>query len=148
MFSASSSGQRLTERKPSVYYGRSGVGENSRRAKFGDRQATLPQRGACCFLSGNGPLVQVLREALARDAVERQKSAGQKTTKADEARRTSSFVQNIHHFRDDALRSDDAPVEKVAIFDEAQRAWDAPQTAKFMKERGRLDFSMCEPEFL
>jgi hypothetical protein len=100
------------------------------------------------FLSGNGPLVEVLREALARDAVERQTRAGQRTKKGEETRRTSSFVQNIHHFRDDALRSDAPPVEKVAIFDEAQRAWDVEQTAKFMKERGRLDFSMSEPEFL
>lgn len=100
------------------------------------------------FLSGNGPLVEVLREALARDAVERKKASGERTTKAEEARNTSSFVQNIHHFRDDALRSDEPPVEKVAIFDEAQRAWDVDQTAKFMKERGRLDFSMSEPEFL
>jgi hypothetical protein len=82
------------------------------------------------FLSGNGPLVEVLREALARDAVERKRLSGAKTTKGEESRNTSTFVQNIHHFRDDALRSEEPPVEKVAIFDEAQRAWDVDQRAK------------------
>ncbi|MFL6725867.1 MAG: DNA/RNA helicase domain-containing protein, partial [Sphingomicrobium sp.] len=82
------------------------------------------------FLSGNGPLVEVLREALAIDAVGRALQRGERTTKGDEARRTSTFVQNIHHFRDEALRTDKAPVEKVAIFDEAQRAWDVRHTAK------------------
>ena len=101
------------------------------------------------FLSGNGPLVEVLREALAIDAVERAKQRGERTTKTLEERRTSAFVQNIHHFRDDALRSDDPPIEKVAIFDEAQRAWDAEQTAKFMQQkRGQADFALSEPQFL
>ncbi|MFC1999538.1 DNA/RNA helicase domain-containing protein, partial [Chloroflexota bacterium] len=58
-------------------------------------------------------------------------------------------IQNIHHFRDDAMASDAAPVERVAIFDEAQRAWDLKQTASFMKSRkGIPGFSMSEPEFL
>ena len=101
------------------------------------------------FLSGNGPLVEVLREALAIDAVDRAKQRGIQTTKTLEERRTSAFVQNIHHFRDDALRSEEPPIEKVAVFDEAQRAWNAAQTAKFMQQkRGHLDFSMSEPQFL
>src|SRR5207237_5906667 len=42
-----------------------------------------------------------------------------------------------------------APVEKVAVFDEAQRAWSKEQTSKFMREkRGVPDFDMSEPEFL
>jgi hypothetical protein len=57
------------------------------------------------FLSGNGPLVMVLREALALDACVRARSAGTPTTKTLEDRRASSFVQNIHHFRDEALTS-------------------------------------------
>jgi hypothetical protein len=85
------------------------------------------------FLSGNGPLVAVLREALALDAVEREREAGRVPSKAKEYRRASAFIQNIHHFRDDALASDAAPDEKVAIFDEAQRAWDVDQTPKFMQ---------------
>ena len=101
------------------------------------------------FLSGNGPLVDVLREALATDAVELARANGSKASKVQELRRASAFIQNIHHFRDEALTSDQAPVEKVAIFDEAQRAWDVEQTSKFMQQKkGRADFSMSEPEFL
>lgn len=101
------------------------------------------------FLSGNGPLVAVLREALAIDAVAKAREARQTTSKTLEDRRASAFIQNIHHFRDDALASDAAPIEKVAIFDEAQRAWDVEQTSKFMQQkRGQLGFAMSEPEFL
>lgn len=101
------------------------------------------------FLSGNGPLVAVLREALTLDAVAKAREASKPVSKAKEDRRASAFIQNIHHFRDDALASDAAPNEKVAIFDEAQRAWDVDQTSKFMQQkRGQLGFSMSEPEFL
>ncbi len=101
------------------------------------------------FLSGNGPLVLVLREALALDALARAREAGRAASKVQEDRHASAFIQNIHHFRDDALASDAAPNEKVTIFDEAQRAWDAEQTSKFMqKKRGQIGFSMSEPEFL
>jgi hypothetical protein len=101
------------------------------------------------FLSGNGPLVEVLREALAIDAVAKAREVGQPTSKTHEDRRASAFIQNIHHFRDDALTSTAAPIEKVAVFDEAQRAWDVEQTSKFMQQkRGQLGFTMSEPEFL
>lgn len=101
------------------------------------------------FLSGNGPLVEVLREALALDAVARAKETGRSTSKTVEDRNAAAFIQNIHHFRDDALTSRDAPVEKVVVFDEAQRAWDLEQTSKFMQQKkGQIDFSMSEPEFL
>ncbi|WP_072384415.1 DUF2075 domain-containing protein [Novosphingobium sp. NDB2Meth1] len=101
------------------------------------------------FLSGNGPLVDVLSEALALDAVARAREAGTITSKTQEDRRAAAFIQNIHHFRDDALATRNAPVEKVAVFDEAQRAWDVEQTSKFMQQKkGQLGFSMSEPEFL
>jgi len=101
------------------------------------------------FLSGNGPLVEVLREALALDAVAKEREAGQATSKAREDRNAAAFIQNIHHFRDDALASTFAPVEKVAVFDEAQRAWDVEQTSKFMQQKkGQAGFAMSEPEFL
>lgn len=101
------------------------------------------------FLSGNGPLVDVLREALALDAVARAREAGRSTSKTLEDRNAAAFIQNIHHFRDDALASRDAPVEKVAVFDEAQRAWNVEQTSKFMQQKkGQIGFSMSEPEFL
>ncbi|NLZ47026.1 MAG: DUF2075 domain-containing protein [Clostridiales bacterium] len=96
------------------------------------------------FLSGNGPLVDVLQEALARDDVLK---TGKR--KSDALRKAKSFIQIIHHFRDDALRTKKAPLEKVVIFDEAQRAWDLHQTSKFMQtKKGVSGFQMSEPEFL
>lgn len=97
------------------------------------------------FLSGNGPLVHVLTEALARDEVMRKESIPIR----DARRHARAFIQNVHHFRDEYVRSPAAPIEKVAIFDEAQRAWSREQTARFMRERrGIADFDMSEPEFL
>jgi hypothetical protein len=98
------------------------------------------------FLSGNGPLVDVLREALAKDSEARNSDI----SITDARRETSSFIQNIHHFRDEYLRdSNRAPIEKVVIFDEAQRAWDVNKTSKFMQQkRNQADFDQSEPEFL
>lgn len=96
------------------------------------------------FLSGNGPLVDVLQEALARDDNSRNN-----VSKKEALRKAKEFIQNIHHFRDDAIGRDEAPIEKVAIFDEAQRAWDEKALASFMKtKKGNADFNMSEPEFL
>ena len=96
------------------------------------------------FLSGNGPLVSVLREALARDKAHREGIA-----KKTAEREVRSFIQNIHHFRDEYVGNPDIPIEKVVIFDEAQRAWTRQQAARFMqRKRGQLDFDMSEPEFL
>ncbi|UMB61097.1 DUF2075 domain-containing protein [Lutibacter sp. A80] len=101
------------------------------------------------FLSGNGPLVDVLREALTRDEVLTSKSGGEKLTKKQAAIKSNAFIQNIHHFRDDNLLSDKAPIEKVVVFDEAQRAWTKQQVCSFMKrKKGVEDFNMSEPEFL
>nr|WP_321510264.1 DUF2075 domain-containing protein [uncultured Hyphomonas sp.] len=102
------------------------------------------EEGRAVFLSGNGPLVIVLREALARDQVARLKAK-----KGDALREVSSFVQNIHHFRDEALRQETPPPEHIVIFDEAQRAWTRDQASKFMQQkRGQADFDMSEPQFL
>ena len=96
------------------------------------------------FLSGNGPLVDVLREALARDKVAREG-----VFKKDAEREVRSFVQNIHHFRDEYVGNNAIPLEKVVVFDEAQRAWTRKQAASFMqRKRGQSDFDMSEPEFL
>ena len=99
------------------------------------------------FLSGNGPLVYVLREALVRDEVQQAKEKGEKLTKKKSAIKANAFIQNIHHFRDDNLISSKAPVEKVVVFDEAQRAWTKDKATSFMKSKGK-DFDMSEPEFL
>lgn len=101
------------------------------------------------FISGNGPLVDVLREALTRDAVETARLEQKKLTKKQAAIKANAFIQNIHHFRDDNLKSDKAPIEKVVIFDEAQRAWTRVQASSFMKrKKGIESFNKSEPEFL
>lgn len=97
------------------------------------------------FLSGNDPLVNVLTEALARDAVAR----GSANSIAAELRSAETKIQNIHKFRDEYIKDNSAPPERVVIFDEAQRAWDAENTSKFMStKRGQSGFSQSEPEFL
>lgn len=104
------------------------------------------------FLSGNGPLVDVLREALARDRNESQKisNTDKQRSISDARRETASFIQNIHHFRDEALKDKTrAPIERVVIFDEAQRAWNRQKASDFMqKKRNQGDFNQSEPEFL
>ncbi len=77
------------------------------------------------FLSGNGPLVKILRAALVRFQ--------RKTTSSlDELKRqVSTFVQNVHEFlRYYREHPDEKPHEHVVVFDEAQRAWDKVQMEK------------------
>jgi Uncharacterized conserved protein (DUF2075) len=112
---------------------------NERRKAYEDENAV--------FLSGNGPLVYVLREALVRDEVQQAKKNGEKLTKKKSAQKANAFIQNIHHFRDDNLISKKAPDEKVVIFDEAQCAWSKEKATSFMKSKGK-EFDMSEPEFL
>jgi hypothetical protein len=101
------------------------------------------------FLSGNGPLVAVLREALTRDELERRKQQGEKIRKGKVGEGVKAFIQNVHHFRDDALIDVGPPIEHVVIFDEAQRAWNLKQTANFMLRKKRVaGFADSEPEFL
>lgn len=101
---------------------------------------------AAVYLSGNAPLVAVLREALIRDEVKRLGSG----LRDDVRQRVKAFIQNIHHFRDEGIRDPTSPPhDRVVIFDEAQRAWDLTQTADFMKRRkGIPNFRHSESEFL
>lgn len=101
------------------------------------------------FLSGNQPLVSVLQEALARDKVKQASEEGEKISKREALRETSAFIQIIHKYRDSFVGNDDVPPERIAIFDEAQRAWTKEKISKFMKtKKGVLDFDYSEPEFL
>jgi hypothetical protein len=101
------------------------------------------------FLSGNGPLVAVLREALARNKVAQEKFRNKKITKKEASSQVKQFIQNVHHFRDSCLDDEKPPIERVALFDEAQRAWNLAQTADFMsRKKNRPDFRQSEPEFL
>jgi len=101
------------------------------------------------FLSGNGPLVAVLQEALARDKVQAGNVDGNKIRKSDAKAQTKTFIQNIHHFRDEYIRDESAPTDHIVIFDEAQRAWTKEQTSKFMvQKKGIPEFDQSEPEYL
>lgn len=101
------------------------------------------------FLSGNGPLVKVLTEALARDEIARTQGTGVKVRKGDVRQKIKAFIQNVHHFRDEGLNHPGAPNDHVVIFDEAQRAWNQAMTSDFMRrKKGRPGFSQSEPEFL
>ena len=70
--------------------------------------------------------MRVLSESLARDAYENKNKK-----KSIALRETKSFIQNIHHFRDECLENEAPPLERIAIFDEAQRAWNLPKTKTF-----------------
>jgi len=121
-----------------------GAGKTLAGLNIAAKRATAHEDEHAVFLSGNGPLVDVLREALARDQVKRE---GVK--KSDALRSVRRFVQNIHHFRDHYLGTPEVPFEKVVVFDEAQRAWDSNQASKFMEtKRGQEGFNQSEPEFL
>ena len=122
------------------------------------------------YLSGNGPLVQVLTEALTRDKQAQERGKGNKITKKEAEREVKRFIQIIHRYRDNmlnkvkvvngALEIDPtkelkdltagyAEVENIAIFDEAQRSWDKEHIANWLKrKKGFADFPMSESEFL
>ncbi len=78
------------------------------------------------FLSGNGPLVKVVREAIVKGQVSR----GRK--RSDCQREASTFIQNVHNFLRFHLedRPGEPPHENVVVFDEAQRAWDSTRMAR------------------
>jgi len=100
------------------------------------------EKSLATFLSGNGPLIKVLREALTRDAVKRVKSTKQ-GTKKKEQERIIAFIENVHRFIDAYFfKKDEIPNNNIVIFDEAQRAWNAEHS----KRKFNRDFS--EPEMM
>ncbi len=109
------------------------------------RRRTLGEARAV-YLSGNGPLVGVLQEALTRDELAR---VGNTERKGAVRQRVKPFIQNVHHFRDEGIRTTSAPYDHVVIFDEAQRAWTQAKTSDFMRRRKKIaNFDRSEPEFL
>ena len=87
------------------------------------------------FLSGNYPLVEVLQEALARDSVSNNTSLSNK----EALRKTSSFIQIVHRYRDSFVGNEFLPPERIAVFDEAQRAWTKEKISNFMRIKKRGD---------
>ncbi len=108
------------------------------------------ERTTSVYLSGNGPLVAILREALTRDKVKREKAKGNKLRKGEVFSEVKLIIQNVHNFRDECIKDElNPPFDHVAIFDEAQRAWTKDKTTDFMKRRkGIPNFNISEPEFL
>jgi DUF2075 family protein len=101
------------------------------------------------YLSGNKPLVDILQEALARDKIMREQRLGNKLTKGLARASVRAFIQIIHHYRDAYLDDPKPPYDHVAIFDEAQRAWNKEQTVNFMRrKKNQPHFDHSEPEFL
>jgi len=82
------------------------------------------------FLSGNGPLVQVLQHAL------REAGGGGRV-----------FVQGVKNYVKTYSRKKQAiPPEHVLVFDEAQRAWDAQHVALKHAYGHAEDIARSEPE--
>ena len=122
------------------------------------------------YLSGNGPLVAVLTEALTRDKQAQEKDRGNKLLKKDAEREVKRFIQIIHRYRDNMLGkvkvvngkleidptkelkdhiAGYGEVENIAIFDEAQRSWDKEHIAAWLnRKKGFGNFPMSEGEFL
>lgn len=101
------------------------------------------------FLSGNQPLVTVLQEALSRDKVQREAERGQRISKDTAKREVRTFIQIIHHYRDYYVGNDFRPADRIAIFDESQRAWTKDEISSFMaRKKGIKNFDYSEPEFL
>ncbi|MCZ8169043.1 MAG: DUF2075 domain-containing protein [Flavobacterium sp.] len=126
-----------------------GAGKTLAGLNIANLRSNYEEEEHAVFLSGNGPLVDVLREALARDKVKSAKEFGETLSKETAKSQVKSFIQNIHHFRDSSIKDDKAPIEKVTIFDEAQRAWTKEQASSFMRRnKGNSDFNKSEPEFL
>lgn len=83
------------------------------------------------FLSGNGPLVRVIQEALIRDVVQRNRAANQPVTRGQAELEVRTFVHNVHRFADQYYgEGRPEPAQNVIVFDEAQRAWDAEQNQR------------------
>ena len=130
------------------------------------------KRDLAVYLSGNGPLVAVLTEALARDKQRQERDKGNQYNITTARREVSQFIQIIHRYRDQMLGKLKTPirdgkievdpekelrdknagfaeVENIAIFDEAQRSWDQEHLSSWLKrKKGFNDFPMSEGEFL
>ena len=122
------------------------------------------------YLSGNGPLVAVLTEALAQDNYSKCRANGEKKKMTDSRREVSKSIQMIHRYRDNMLAKIKNPVENgvleidpekavklekagfgevehVAIFDEAQRSWTNKRLADYLKRGGTYGNKLKVPNF-
>ena len=133
-------------------------------------QDTPIEEEQAVYLSGNGPLVAVLTEALAQNNVQKFKDEGKKKKLTDSRREVSKSIQMIHRYRDNMLAKIKNPVENgvleidpikavkmekagfgevehVAIFDEAQRSWTHKRLADYLKRGGTYGNKLKVPNF-
>lgn len=131
---------------------------------------TFNEDDGAVYLSGNGPLVAVLTEALARDNYKKAREKSKDKKLSDSRREVSKFIQIIHRYRDNMLAKIKNPVvngeleidpdkavklqqsgygevEHVAIFDEAQRAWTHKRIADYLKRGGTYGNKLKVPNF-
>lgn len=104
------------------------------------------------YLSGNGPLVKVLRKALSNNAKERKKAEKKVALSKEETQEintaVSMFIQEAYNFRKDNARNPKTePTENVIIFDEAQRCWDKSKLTDWSKKKMGQDLNASEPEY-
>lgn len=97
-------------------------------------------QGLSVYLSGNGPLVEVLREALKRSV----KVKGKVTRETEAA--INALIQSSFAFKNDNAGKSAPTAEHIMIFDEAQRVWNAEKMAR--KHGNNPDLSMSEPHLL
>lgn len=142
------------------------------------KTGSFDKENGAVYLSGNGPLVAILVEALARDNVKKLHERQEKKNKSDAEREVREFIQIIHRYRDNMLAKIKNPIENgiieidpdkavrlegtgygevehVAIFDEAQRSWTHKRIADYLKRGGTYgnklkvaNFPMSEAEFM
>ena len=133
-------------------------------------QDTPVEDEGAVYLSGNGPLVAVLNEALAQDNYKKAKAKGESKKLSDSRREVSKSIQIIHRYRDNMLAKIKNPVENgvleidpqkaikmqksgygevehVAIFDEAQRSWTHKRIADYLKRGGTYGNKLKVPNF-
>ena len=92
------------------------------------------------YLSGNGPLVEVLREALKKD-VKSRKKINKETEGA-----INALIQEGFAFKRDNMRTNMPTPEKILIYDEAQRVWDVSKMKA--KHKDDLRMHVSEPQLL
>lgn len=114
------------------------------------------------YMSGNFPLVKVLREALSRNrvAINKQEIAAARDPENPFGNEVNSItlaaandwartiIQAIHEFRLDQITADDPPAERVVVFDESQRAWTREKLRAYLGPTVRPEITQSEPEFL
>lgn len=77
------------------------------------------------FMSGNGPLLKVLRAALTKDY-----ATQEGISKLEAKNHAETLVHSVHSYLAESLNRTEPPAEHVVIFDEAQRAWDSNKMQK------------------